>query len=60
MSISSINRDLRGYCPIQRSGDDEFFTVRMKMEEKILLKEDLGWGRNYILHPAETLCQKIY
>jgi hypothetical protein len=52
MSISSINRDLRGYCPIQRSGDDEFFTVRMKMEEKILLKEDLGWGRNYILHPG--------
>jgi hypothetical protein len=39
MSISSVNGDLRGDCPIWRSEVEEFFTVGMRIEEKVPPKE---------------------
>jgi hypothetical protein len=35
MSISSVNGDLRGDCPVWRSEIGEFFLVDMRMEEKV-------------------------
>jgi hypothetical protein len=39
MSISSVNRDPRGDCPVWRFEVGKFFSVEMGMEEKVPLKE---------------------
>jgi hypothetical protein len=39
MSISSVNRDPHGDCPVWRSEVEGFFSVEMRMEEKIPPKE---------------------
>jgi hypothetical protein len=54
MSISSVNGDPRGDCPVWRSEVGEFFPVGMGMEEKVPPKEVWGWGWYFILRPAET------
>jgi hypothetical protein len=38
MSISFVNWDLRGDCPVWRSKIGEFFFVDMRMEEKVSLQ----------------------
>jgi hypothetical protein len=58
MSISSINRDPRGDCPVWRSEVGEFFPVWMGMEVKVPPKEVWGWEQYFILRPAETLSPK--
>ncbi|MCH80657.1 hypothetical protein A2U01_0001428 [Trifolium medium] len=49
MSISSVNGDPRGDCPVWGPEDGEFFPVGMGMEEKVPPKEVDGsprelWG----------------
>jgi hypothetical protein len=52
MSISYVNEDPRGDCPVFRSEVGEFFSVGMGMKEKIPPKEVWGWY--FILRPAES------
>jgi hypothetical protein len=35
MSISSVNRNSHGDCPVRESGDGKFFPVRMGRKEKV-------------------------
>jgi hypothetical protein len=56
MSISSVNGDPRGDCPVWGSEVGEFFLVGM--EEKIIPKEVWGWGRLFIPRPIETMSPK--
>jgi hypothetical protein len=54
MSISPANGDAREDCPVWRSEVGEFFSVGMRMEEKVPPKEVWGWGRYFIIRPVET------
>jgi hypothetical protein len=55
MSISSVNEDLRGDCPVCRFKVEEFFPVEMGMEVKAPPRKEVwGWGWYFIIHLAET------
>ncbi|MCI95769.1 hypothetical protein A2U01_0117068, partial [Trifolium medium] len=52
MSISSVNGDPRGDCPVWGPENGEFFPVGMGMEDKVPPREVWGWGRDFIPRPA--------
>jgi hypothetical protein len=54
MSISSVNGNSRGDCPVWISEVEEFFLVGMEMEVKVPSKEVWGCGRYFIIRLAET------
>jgi hypothetical protein len=41
-------------CPVWRFEDEKFFSVGMRMEEKVPPREVWEWGRSFILYPTET------
>jgi hypothetical protein len=47
MSISSVNRDFRGDCPVWRSEVAEFFSVEMEVK----VSSERGLGIETIFHP---------
>jgi hypothetical protein len=61
ISISSVNQDPRGDCPVWRFEVGKFFSVGM--EEKIPPKEVWGWGWGwgwyFILRPRRLHPRKL-
>jgi hypothetical protein len=58
--ISFVNGDPHGECPIQGFEDGKFFTVGMRMKEKVFSKEVWGWGQYFTPRPAMNSSRKLY